>query len=217
MKKHKFSETATWYDVVKTAGSDLPLHKEKKEEGLDTGFVHIHTSLHDTLVNVTTGEKEIVHNGQSNLIVIGFGLLVATLLKGAHNHSFPIKYWAVGEGEGDFWDDLTVNQRQSKSLFSLTGLYNETFRVETTNVFIDANDNEMPSGPLDPPTNRLEIRAIFGPDVIGALREFGIFGGAATATLGTGLMIDHKAHQVIHINETVGFQNVLIRALRLTL
>ena len=183
------------------------------EEGCDTGFVHIPTQLYDTLVNKETGEKEIIHNGVSNLIVIGFGFLVASLLKGGFTQSFPISYWAVGEGEGAFWDDLTQEQRQSKSLFSLTSLYNETFRVITTNVFIDENDIEIFLGP----TNRLEIRAIFGPDVTGGLREFGIFGGTATSSLGSGLMIDHKSHQVIHINETIGLQNVLIRALRLTL
>lgn len=184
------------------------------EEGYDTDQVHIETHLYDTLVNTQTGERHIIHDGQSNLIVIGFGLLVASLLKGGVGNSFPIKYWAVGEGEGDFWDDLTVNQRQSKSLFTLTELYNETFRVATTNVFIDENDDEVPD---DPPTNRVEVRAVFGSEVIGSLREFGLFGGAATATLGTGILIDHKSHQVINVGETSGLANVLIRALRLTL
>ena len=183
------------------------------EEGCDTGFVHIHTRLYDTLVNKETGEKKVIHSGDSNLIVVGFGLLVASLLKGGFTESFPITYWGVGEGEGAFWDDLTQEQRQSKSLFTLTSLYNETFRVITTNVFIDENDIEIFPGP----TNRLEIRAIFGPDVSGDLREFGLFGGTATSTLGSGLLIDHKAHQVININETIGLDQVLIRAIRLTL
>lgn len=185
-----------------------------REEGLDTGKVHIHTALYDTLLNPHTGERRVIHAGIPNLIVIGFGSLVASLLRGGVVNSFPISYWAVGEGEGDLWDDLSTTQRQSKSLFTLTGLYDETFRVATTNVFIDDNDDEVPD---DPPTNRLEIRAVFGADVTGSLREFGLFGGAATATLGTGLLLDHKAHQVIHVNESLGLQNVLIRALRLTL
>ncbi len=185
-----------------------------REEGLDTGKVHIETALYDTLINTVTGERRILHAGIPNLIVVGFGALVASLLRGGVVNSFPISYWAVGEGEGAFWDDLTTTQRQSKSLFTLTGLYDETFRVATTNVFIDDNDDEVAD---DPPTNRLEIRAVFGADVTGSLREFGLFGGAATATLGTGLLIDHKAHQVITVNESIGLQNVLIRALRLTL
>jgi hypothetical protein len=191
----------------------LPMSKHVREEGMDTGLVHIPTSLHDTLLDLKTGERTVIHDGQSNLIVVGFGLLVASLLIGNVTNSLPISYWAVGEGEGAFWDDLTATQRQSKSYFGLTGLYNETFRVATTNVFIDADDNEVPN---DHPTNRVEVRAVFGSEVTGSLREFGIFGGAASATLGTGIMIDHKAHQVIHVNESLGLQNVLIRALRLT-
>jgi hypothetical protein len=178
------------------------------EEAQDIGCAHIPTQLYDTLIDIETGEKHIIHNGQSNLIVVGFGYLVASLLRGS-----PISYWAVGEGEGAFWDDLTNEQRQSKSLFSLTTLYNETFRVATTTVFIDDDDEEVSPGP----TNRLEIRAVFGADTTGSLREFGIFGGNATDVANTGLLLDHKAHQLITINETVGLSNVLIRALRLTL
>ncbi len=214
MKRNGFHEKVDLYKTVKEMEVPYILQTTKIEEGLDTGFVHIHTSLHDTLLDMATGERQIIHNGESNLIVIGFGLLVASLLHGGVTHSFPISYWAVGDGEGDFWDDLTVTQRQSKSVFSRTTLYNETFRVQTTNVFIDANDDEVPP---DPPTNRLEIRGVFGPDVVGPLREFGLFGGQATGAVDTGLMLDHKAHQVIHTNETPGLQNVLIRALRLTL
>lgn len=185
-----------------------------KEEGLDTGKVHIETALYDTLLNTSTGECRVIHAGIPNLIVVGFGALVASLLRGGVVNSFPISYWAVGEGEGSFWDDLTTTQRQSKSLFTLTQLYDETFRVATTNVFIDDNDDEVAD---NPPTNRLEVRAVFGANVTGSLREFGLFGGAATATRESGILIDHKAHQVIHVNESIGLQNVLIRALRLTL
>ena len=194
--------------------STLQISEIVKEEGLDTGLVHIPTRLYDTLIDINTGEQHLIHAGVSNLIVIGFGLLVASLLRGGVVNSFPISYWAVGEGEGAFWDDLTQEQRQSKSLFTLTNLYDEVARVQTTNVFIDEEDNEVLP---DPPTSRVEVRAVFGPSVAGSLREFGIFGGAASATLGSGLMLDHKSHQVLHLNQTVGLQNVLIRALRLTL
>lgn len=203
----------TLYRQVKQVQSKIPIPKLWQEEGLDCGLVHIPTSLHDTLVDLSTGERHIIHDGISNLIVIGFGFLVASLLIGGAVNSFPISYWAVGEGQGDFWDDLTSTQRQSKSVFSRRTLYTETFRVGTTNVFIDEDDNEVPP---DPPTNRVEVRAVFGPEVTGSLREFGIFGGAASATADSGLMIDHKSHQVIHVNESIGLQQVLIRALRLT-
>ncbi len=205
--RHGFQETTDLYACVQEIET-CSMKQIWKEEGLDTGFIHIPTSLHDTLVNTVTGERTVIHNGESNLIVVSFGYLVASLLKGGWTHSFPISYWAIGEGEGDFWDDLTQTQLQSKSIFTRIALYNETFRVGTTNVFIDENDDELVPLPTQRP-NRLEIRAVFGPDVTGALREFGIFGGNATATSDSGLMIDHKSHQVIHINETIGLQNIL--------
>jgi hypothetical protein len=180
------------------------------EEGMDTGFCSIPTHLIDRIVDLNTGEEQIFES--HNLIVIGFGLLVASLLKGDATFGFPIQFWAVGEGEGDFWDDLSIEARQNKSIFSLTQLYNEVFRAGTQNVFIDQNNDEVTG-----PTSRLEIRAVFGPDVVGELREFGLFGGDASLTLNSGIMIDHKAHTVININNTPGQQNVLIRALRLTL
>lgn len=181
------------------------------EEGFDTGVIHAETELIDRVVNLTTGEEEkfVSHN----LIVVGFGLLVASLLKGDSTYGFPIQYWAVGEGEGDFWDDLSVEARQSKSQFALTQLYNETFRVGVSIIFIDSNSDPVSPGP----SNRIEVQATFGPDVIGPLREFGIFGGDASTTLNSGIMIDHKSHTVINVNNNPGQQNVLIRALRITL
>ena len=181
------------------------------EEGFDTGFSTIPTELVDRLIDVKTG-REVVFTSH-NLIVIGFGLLVASLLKGDSTFGFPITQWAVGEGEGAFWDDLSTQDRQNKSQFSLTQLYNETFRKPVTISFIDSNNDPVTPGP----SNRLEIQAQFGPDVTGSLREFGLFGGNATTALDTGIMIDHKAHSVITVNTTPGQQNILIRALRLTL
>jgi hypothetical protein len=179
----------------------------------DVPFVELHTSLHDTLVNLSTGERTIIHDGDHNLITIGFGYLVAALLKGDATYGFPLSYWAVGSGEGDFWDDLSTEVRQGKSIFALEQLYNETYRVPINVTFIDDNDDPVSPGP----TNRIEVQAVFGVDVVGALREFGIFGGDASAALNSGILIDHKAHTVININNTPGQQNVLIRALRITL
>lgn len=198
--------------VSETSGGD-GLRDIWIEEGMDTGLVHIPTALYDTLVDINTGEKTIIHNGQPNLIVVGFGLLVASLLKGDATFGFPLTFWAVGEGEGDFWDDLSVEARQGKSIFELTTLYDEIDRQPVSIEFIDENNDVIAPGP----TNRIEVRAVFGPDVVGTLREFGVFGGDATASADTGLMIDHKSHTAINLNNTPGQQNVLIRALRITL
>lgn len=207
-----FTENANLMKRVSRASGGDGIRDIWIEEGLDTGLVHIPTSLHDTLLDLNTGEETIIHDGQSNLITIGFGYLVASLLKGDATFGLPLQYWAVGEGEGDFWDDLSVEARQGKSIFTLTTLYNEIDRQPVTIEFIDENNDTVSPGP----TNRIEIRAVFGPDVIGTLREFGVFGGDATASADTGLMIDHKSHTAINLNNTPGQQNVLIRALRIT-
>lgn len=181
------------------------------EEGFDTGYVSVETELIDRLVDLNTGEEKVFTS--HNLVVVGFGFVVASLLKGDGTFGLPISYWAVGEGEGSSWDSLSTEDRQSKSTFGLTQLYNETYRKPVNTIFIDSNSDPVSPGP----TNRIEIQASFGPDVIGSLREFGLFAGDASTTLGSGIMIDHKAHQVINVNNTPGQANVLIRALRLTL
>jgi len=207
----KLTEHAELYRRVRHTHGEA-LRERWVEEGLDTGHCSVQTALYDTLLVPATGERTIIHNGLSNLIVVGFGYLVAALLCGGADDSLPLRYWAVGSGEGAFWDDLTVEQRQAKSMFPMTQLYTEVARVSTQNIFID--DNDDPSASV---TNRVEVQAIFGPDVSGNLREFGIFGGDATAGANTGLMIDHKAHMTINLNVTSGLEQVLIRALRITL
>ena len=201
-----YEEVAPWVKKKVASGSPFidRLMNDEREVGIETHLI-------DRIINLTTGEEEIRED--HNLITIGFGLLVASLLKGDATFGLPLSQWAVGTGEGDFWDDLSVEARQAKSIFSLTQLYTETARETVTTVFIDANNDEVSPGP----TNRIEVRATFGPDVVGPLREFGIFGGPATAVANTGLMIDHKAHTAINLNNTPGQQNVLIRALRVTL
>lgn len=208
-----FDENAQLIKRVSEVSGGDGLRDTWIEEGLDTGLVHVPTALYDTLIDINTGEQTIIHDGQSNLITIGFGYLVASLLKGDATFGFPLTFWAVGEGEGDFWDDLSTEIRQGKSIFELTQLYDEIDRQPVSIEFIDENNDVVIGGP----TNRIEVRAVFGPDVVGTLREFGVFGGDATTSANTGLMIDHKSHTAINLNNTPGQQNVLIRALRITL
>lgn len=167
------------------------------------------TAIRDTLITVTTGERQEIVQG-TNLIVQGFGVLVAALLAQEQGYE-GIQYWAVGQGQAT-WDSLTPPQRAAKSLYSLTALYDEIARVEVVTVYLDANDLEVPG-----PTNKIEVRAVFGPTVSGALREFGLFGGNATTTLGSGILIDHKAHAIISLNEDSALEQVLLRAIRITL
>jgi hypothetical protein len=166
------------------------------------------TEIIDTLINVKTGEEKVINHG-CNIIVTDFGILVAALLK-QHSGYSGATYWAVGEGEGSSWDSLTSEQLQAKSHVGLSNLYGELQRVVVDVDFID-DDNLIVSDP----TNRIEIRATFDTSLVGQLRELAIFGGDATITSGSGVMIDHKVHPVINFN-TGSEQFTLNRILRMT-
>lgn len=148
--------------------------------------VKVKTYLKDVITNLDTGEVEIREG--HNLIVIGFSKLIAALLKNEAGY-VGLQYWAVGEGEGSSWDDLTLEELEAKSTESLTQLYGEVARAVVSMEFLDASN--LPT-PLI--TDKLRIQATFGTSVSGYLREFGIFGGNATSTINTGLQIDHIAH-----------------------
>lgn len=177
------------------------LEKYKKKEGVENMSIKlsyeistselyskklVKTYLKDIITNLDTGEVE-VREGH-NLIVIGFSKLIAALLKNEAGY-VGLQYWAVGEGEGSSWDDLTLEELEAKSIESLTQLYGEIARVAVSMEFLDGDNN-----PTALVTDKIRIQATFGTSVSGYLREFGIFGGNATSTLGTGLMMDHVAH-----------------------
>ena len=57
------------------------------------------------------------------------------------------------------------------------------------------------------PTNVLQITLTFGAnDCNGDWREFAIYGGNATSTLGTGIMINHKTHALLVKTNTIQVQ-----------
>ena len=59
--------------------------------------------------------------------------------------------------------------------------------------FLDSNYNEVSN-----PTNIIQIKHTFGvSDCNGTWREFGIFGGNATATTNSGLLINKRHHSVL--------------------
>lgn len=167
--------------------------------------------LWDELINTKTGEKQIIHSKVKNLIVNDFSKLMAAVLRNEVGYE-GIQYWAVGQGQGVSWDSLTTAQRQAKSIVTLSNLYDEVARVTVSMKYIDEFDIESASI-----THRLQIDATFGAAVHGHLREFGLFGGNATSSLGSGVMIDHKAHGVIALNVDGAEGMVLNRILRLTL
>lgn len=134
------------------------------------------------------GTRELI-NESYNLIVNNFGVLIASLMKQDSTYKDNTMYWAVGTGttEASVLD---------------TGLETEVYRKA-----IIAGDMSYMSGgsPSVSPTNQLRIIVTFGElEANYDLTEFGIFGGNASATVDSGVMINHKVHTTI--SKTSSFQ-----------
>ena len=124
-----------------------------------------------------------------NLIVNSFLKLVMALLKGQPGFS-GIGYWAVGSGASSWDTNLPDPEINATVLTAEIG----RVKIQPSEItFLDANYN-----PSANPTNILQIKHTFGTnDCNGVWREFGIFGGQASATANTGLMINKKHHKII--------------------
>lgn len=141
----------------------------------------------DTIRNVKTGEvREIEHD--HNLVVNNVLPLIMGLLKGDLQ---GIQYWAVGEGNPS-WDSSPVSPTIDES-----ELTNEVGRKVITSSNISfINPDTLEVSPV--PTNCVLISCTFYEDECnGSWREFGIFGGNATADKDSGYMIDKKHHPII--------------------
>ena len=146
----------------------------------------------DYIKNMATGEViEIGH--EFNIIVDSIGKLATARFKGDTNFQ-GIQIWAIGSG-ADSWDsNLPVPSPDSIRLANEIGrLPILVHGQDSSIVYVDLNGNQT-----DELTNRLLIRRRFGRDEInGNWREFAIFGGNATTERNTGIMINHKIHQII--------------------
>lgn len=124
-----------------------------------------------------------------NLVVNSFLKLVMLMLKNQSGYK-GATYWAIGSG-ADSWDNNAVSPSVGE-----TRLTNEIGRVAipaSEIVFLDQNYNVTST-----PTNIIQITHTFGTaDCNGKWREFGIFGGNASSTANSGLMINKRHHGVI--------------------
>ena len=153
---------------------------------VDGHNVHMVGEITDRIYkNGVLVEERVGHN----LVVNSFLKLAMALLKGQSGFS-GIGYWAVGSGASS-WDTNLPDPE-----INATVLTAEIGRVQiqpSEITFLDASNN-----PSENPTNILQIKHTFGTnDCNGIWREFGIFGGQASATANTGLMINKKHHTII--------------------
>lgn len=154
----------------------------------------------DVMINPITGERtEVGH--YHNLIVDTCSILIAGLMKGDLQ---PLQYIAVGSGSSS-WN----NESLPNPLPTDTKLLAEVFRKQIAGVdYIDTNNVVTTTK-----TNKIQIKVLFlENEANGELRELGVFGGNATTTKDTGIMVNRKIHPLIY--KTSGMQ--LERTIRFT-
>lgn len=124
-----------------------------------------------------------------NVVVNSISKLLACFIKFHSEYVGGNLYWAIGQGSST-WDSNPYSPVDTNSK-----LNNEVFRKAiTVRNFITSGGtitNDI--------TNRLELSVTLESEEANgfSLREFGIFGGNATETKDSGLMINHKTHSRI--------------------
>lgn len=105
-------------------------------------------------------------------------------------------YWAVGSGE-EAWD--TSSHSPSVSDTRLTKEIGRKLIPSSAIKFLDEFGAETSAI-----TNTIQITLTFGVEELnGKWREFAIVGGNATASVNTGILINHKVHGVINKTNTM--------------
>ena len=112
-------------------------------------------------------------------------------------------YWEQGSGLAAWDSDQPTPTEDDTAL--TTPLYRKAIDPSDI-IYVDANGNASASR-----TNRIKISVSFGTgESTGKIREYGIFGGDATTTLGSGLMIDHKIHGVQTKDDDITYNRSII-------
>lgn len=136
-----------------------------------------------------------------NLVVNSFLNLVMCLLKQQSGYK-GVQYWAVGSGASS-WDNSMPTPE-----IGATRLTAELGRVPISASeisFLDSSYNKVST-----PTNIIQIEHTFGAnDCNGVWREFGIFGGNASATANSGIMINKRHHAVITKTEEMTVERIM--------
>lgn len=142
-----------------------------------------------------------------NLVVNSFLKLVMALCKGQSGYG-GISYWAIGSGATS-WDTSMPDPEINASRLT----------EEIGRVPISASDIKFLTADLvetSSPTNILQIKHTFGPsDCNGKWREFGLFGGNASDTANSGIMINKRHHNVIAKTNEMSIERTMTFTLKL--
>ena len=162
-----------------------------------------HWEIQDTLYN-TDGTILKKYNW-TNTVVNDCSKLIACLMKRQAGQT-GLQYWAVGKGSASWNNDEPPSPTTSD-----TRLLVETFRkaINPSDIkFLDEGNRETESI-----TNKIQITVVFTEnEANGELREFGLFGGNATGSANSGIMVNRKIHPLIY--KTSGMK--LERFIRIT-
>jgi len=143
-----------------------------------------------------------------NLVVTSFLRLVMCLVKRQDGFS-GIQYWAVGSG-ADAWDaDIPVPD------LAATRLTNEIGRIAISPedmTFLDTDFKEITT-----PSNIIQVRKLFSEtECNGVWREFGLFGGNATDSANSGIMVNKRHHAILTKTEEMTVERIMRFTLSLT-
>jgi hypothetical protein len=138
-----------------------------------------------------------------NCIINDVVKLITCLFKSQSGYA-GLTYWAVGSGVST-WDSTNppvAVPTDTKCINEIGRIAIPTSGIE----FLDSNGVVTTTV-----TNCIRVTVTFAPtDCIGTWREFSIFGGNATATLNSGIAINHKNHAVLSKTNTMTVQRQII-------
>lgn len=143
-----------------------------------------------------------------NLVVNSVRSLLAGLLANESSFTGGILYHALGHGDSS-WDTSVPDPNSGD-----TSLYDEHFRKTPDSItYLDGSNNVVP---WSISVSKIEITTTFDytdSGANGSIREQGLFGGNATVTLDSGVMVNALRHVEIYKDATIK----IVRRIRIQL
>lgn len=136
-----------------------------------------------------------------NLVVNSFLNLVMCLLKQQSGYT-GLQYWAVGSGASSWDSSMPTPDIKATRLTSEIG----RVAISPSDMVFLNEDYE----PVNTPSNILQITRLFTErECNGVWREFGIFGGNATTSFNSGIMINKRHHPVLTKTEEMQVERIM--------